>query len=143
MNELRLSSSEESKYILTGAINMLMSNKRARTLLKVKLSFTQEEERLIIDSDESIERVAQLLSLAAKYIDAKIVYDSNVASDIKEFRIKEQEFEEFGNKAKNIKENNCDAKDFKAFEISLIDNMRERELYLLQLLLLLLSFIQH
>lgn len=134
MNELRLSSSEESKYILTGAINMLMSNKRARTLLKVKLSFTQEEERLIIDSDESIERVAQLLSLAAKYIDAKIVYDSNVASDIKEFRIKEQEFEEFGNKAKNIKENNCDAKDFKAFEISLIDNMRERELYLLQLL---------
>ena len=134
MKELKLSSSAESKFILTGAINSLLSNKRSRSLLKVKLKYTEESDCLIIDSEETIERVAQLLGLAAKYIDAKIVYDTNIAADIKDFRIKEQEFEEFGTKAKEIKNNNCDVDDFKAFEISLVNNMKERELYLLQLL---------
>ncbi len=134
MRELKLSSSEESKYILTGDIETLMSNKRARTLLKVKLNFTEEDGKLIIDSQEPIERVAQLLGLAAKYIETKISYDSNIASDIKEYRDREQEFELFGTKARDIKNNKCDVEDFKSFELSLVKNMKSRELYLLQLL---------
>ena len=76
MNQLILSSSLESKYILTGAISLLLSNKRAKSLLKVKLKITEEENRILIDSDEPIERVAHLLGLAAKYINAEIVYDN-------------------------------------------------------------------
>ena len=76
MNQLILSSSTESKYILTGAVNLLLSNRRARTLLKVKLDISEESDRILINSDEPIERVAHLLGLAAKYINAEIIYDN-------------------------------------------------------------------
>ena len=115
MNQIILSSSSETKYVLTGAVNLLLSNKRARSLLKVKLKITEEHDRLIIDSEEPIERVAHLLGLAAKYINAEIVYDNNIASDIQEFHTKELEFQVFGEKAKLIKENKCDISDFVAF----------------------------
>ena len=134
MNQLILSSSLESKYVLTGAVNLLLSNKRARSLLKVKLKITEEDDRIIIDSEEPIERVAHLLGLAAKYINAEIVYDNEIASDIQEFHTKELEFQEFGEKAKSIKENNCDIPDFVAFTESLESNMTNRRLYPLQLL---------
>ena len=93
MNQLILSSSSESKYVLTGAVKLLLSNKRARSLLKVKLKITEEDDRIIIDSEEPIERVAHLLGLAAKYINAEIVYDNEIASDIQEFHTKELEFQ--------------------------------------------------
>ena len=134
MNQLILSSSSESKYVLTGAVKLLLSNKRARSLLKVKLKITEEDDRIIIDSEEPIERVAHLLGLAAKYINAEIVYDNEIASDIQEFHTKELEFQEFGEKAKSIKENNCDIPDFVAFTESLESNMTNRRLYPLQLL---------
>lgn len=134
MNKLILSSSSESKYVLTGAIKQLLSNKRAKTLLKVKLKFTEEENRILIDSNEPIERVAHLLGLAAKYISAEVTYDSELATDIQEFHTKELEFQEFGNKAKMIKENNCVISDFQAFADSLDANMLNRRLYPLQLL---------
>ena len=134
MNQLILSSSPESKYILTGAISLLLSNKRARSLLKVKLKITEEEERILIDSDEPIERVAHLLGLAAKYINADIVYDNEIASDIQDFHIKELEFQEFGTKAHAIKNNDCEISDFDSFTRSLESNMVNRRLYPLQLL---------
>ena len=134
MNQIILSSSSETKYVLTGAVNLLLSNKRARSLLKVKLKITEEHDRLIIDSEEPIERVAHLLGLAAKYINAEIVYDNNIASDIQEFHTKELEFQVFGEKAKLIKENKCDISDFVAFTESLELNMTNRRLYPLQLL---------
>ena len=37
-----------------------------------KLKITEEDDRIIIDSEEPIERVAHLLGLAAKYINAEI-----------------------------------------------------------------------
>ena len=134
MNQLILSSSSESKYILTGAISLLLSNKRAKSLLKVKLKITEEENRILIDSDEPIERVAHLLGLAAKYINAEIVYDNEIASDIQIFHVKELEFQEFGEKARAIKNNDCEIPDFDAFTRSLETNMVKRRLYPLQLL---------
>ena len=134
MNQLILSSSLESKYILTGAISLLLSNKRAKSLLKVKLKITEEENRILIDSDEPIERVAHLLGLAAKYINAEIVYDNEIASDIQIFHVKELEFQEFGEKARAIKNNDCEIPDFDAFTRSLETNMVKRRLYPLQLL---------
>ena len=134
MNQLILSSSTESKYILTGAVNLLLSNRRARTLLKVKLDISEESDRILINSDEPIERVAHLLGLAAKYINAEIIYDNEIASDIQDFHIKELEFQEFGEKARSIKNNNCVIQDFDAFAKSLESNMANRRLYPLQLL---------
>lgn len=134
MNKLILSSSSESKYTLTGAIDLLLSNKRAKTLLKVKLNFSEENDRILIDSDEAIERVAHLLGLAAKYINAEVVYDSELSSDIQEFHAKELQFKDFGAKAKSIKENNCELEDIRSFAASLETNMLNRRLYPLQLL---------
>jgi SNF2 family DNA or RNA helicase len=134
MDQLILSSSSESKYVLTGSINLLLSNRRAKNLLKTKLKFTEKGNRILINSDETIERVAQLLTLAAKYIKAEIIYDRELSSDIQEFHNKEIEFKEFSNKAKSIKENNCVIADFQAFADSLKANMPNRQLYPLQML---------
>ena len=134
MNKLILSSSAESKYILTGDIRALLSNKRARSLLKVKLKITEEEERILIDSDKPIEQVSHLLGLVAKYIKAQILYDNEIALDIQIFHTKELEFQEFGEKARSIKNNNCEISDFDTFTKSLKANMINRRLYPLQLL---------
>lgn len=134
MGQLNLSSSSEVKYILTGAIDDLLSNRRAFTLLKTKLKFKISEDKLLIDSDDPIERVAHLIGLAAKYINAEIVYDNNVNSEIRDFHNRELLFNEFSLKAKNIKENNCEKADFEDFANSLKNNMKNRRLYELQLL---------
>ncbi|RXG19121.1 SNF2 family DNA or RNA helicase [Leeuwenhoekiella aestuarii] len=132
--QLNISINNESKYSVTGAIKELLNNRRSKMLLRTKLSYEIEDKTLIINSDDPIERVAELLSLAAKYINAEVNYDTQINSDIKLFREKELQFEEFTSKAKDIKANNCITEDFDNFTNVLIQNMTERRLYPLQLL---------
>ncbi|WP_321316455.1 DEAD/DEAH box helicase [Labilibaculum sp.] len=132
--QLNISVNDKSKYLVTGAVSELLRNRRSKMLLRTKLSYEVKDDSIIINSTDSIERVAELLSLAAKYIDADVNYDTQINSDIKLFREKEQLFEEFSNKANDIKANNCIKEDFEIFTTILTQNMTERRLYPLQLL---------
>lgn len=132
--QLRISSNEKSKYFVIGAIPELLHNRRSNMLLRSKLTFTEELDTLIINSNEPIERVAYLLGLAAKYIGAEVVYDTQITSDIQHFRERELHFEESSLKAKEIKSNNCVKEDFENFANILIERMPKRRLYPLQLL---------
>lgn len=132
--QLRISSTEKSKYTVSGAVNELLLNRRSNMLLRTKLTFNEESGVLIIDSDESIERVAHLLGLAAKYIGAEVVYDNNISLDIQQFKDRELQFEIFSSNAKNIKANNCNVNDFDYFAQVLANKMENRRLYPLQLL---------
>jgi len=132
--ELKISSNEKSKYSVTGAVKELLRNRRSKMLLRTKLNYTEESDSLEITSEEPIERVAALLGLAAKYIDAEVIYDAQINTDIKLFRERELQFEEFSSKAKDIKANNCIEADFDMFTNLLTEYMTNRRLYPLQLL---------
>jgi len=132
--QLKISSTKMSKYTVSGAVNELLLNRRSNMLLRTKLAFVEESGCLIIDSDETIERVAHLLGLAAKYIGAEVVYDENISSDIQQFKEHELQFEVFSSNAKEIKANNCNVNDFDHFAQVLADKMENRRLYPLQLL---------
>jgi len=132
--QLNISVNEKSKYLVTGAVSELLRNRRSKMLLRAKLSYEIQDDSIIINSTDSIERVAELLNLAAKYIDAVVNFDTQINSDIKLFREQEQQFEEFSGKANNIKANNCIKEDFEIFTTILAQNMTERRLYPLQLL---------
>ena len=132
--QLKISSTEKSKYTVSGAVNELLLNRRSKMLLRTKLAFIEESGTLIIDSDETIERVAHLLGLAAKYIGAAVVYDDNVSLDIQQFKDRELQFEVFSSNAKDIKANNCNLNEFEHFTQVLADKMVNRRLYPLQLL---------
>lgn len=132
--QLKISSNENSKYIVTGAVPELLRNRRSKMLLSSKLTFKVDSNILTIESDEPIERVATLLGLAAKYINAEVVYDTQISADIQLFRERELQFDEFSSKAKEIKANNCNKEDFDMFTHVLAEHMSNRRLYPLQLL---------
>jgi len=132
--QLKISTNQNSKYTVTGSVQELMRNRRSKMLLRTKLSFEEDSNTLLIESDDSIERVAALLGLAAKYIGAEVTYDTQVSADIQQFRERELQFEEFSGKAKEIKANNCVRKDFNEFTNVLFEHMLNRRLYPLQLL---------
>ncbi|WP_194431830.1 DEAD/DEAH box helicase [Flavobacterium pokkalii] len=132
--QLKISSCDNSKYLVTGSVQELMRNRRSKMLLRTKLIYTLESNSLYIESDEPIERVAELLGLAAKYIGAEVKYDTQISSDIQQYLERESQFEEFSEKAQNIKANNCIKDDFEEFTNALIDHLPKRRLYPLQLL---------
>lgn len=132
--ELIISSTENSAYIVTGAVKELLKNRRSGMLLRSNLSFEEENGILSIQSDEPIERVAHLIGLSAKYIGAEVRYDSVMTTELQEFRNGELAFEEFSTQAKQIKANNCNKADLEKFSKSLCNNMLNRRLYPMQLL---------
>lgn len=132
--QLRISTKDDSKYLVTGSIQELMRNRRSKMLLRSKLNFNLELNTLLIETDEPIERVAELLGLAAKYIGAEVIYDTQISANIQQFIERESQFEVFSNKAKEIKANNCVKEDFIEFTNALAKHMTNRRLYPLQLL---------
>lgn len=130
---LTLSSQSKNVYTLEGATKELLSNRRAKMVLR-NLKYQVADGQIVIESEESIDRIAQLINLAAKYIKEKVDYEGSFSAEIQDYNRRQEEFEEWGQKAKCIKENQCSKDDLQAFADSLEANMRNRRLYQLQLL---------
>ena len=134
MKELKLSSAPEGNYRLSGATDDLSQNKRARMMLRSQFQFEVVDGDVIIHSDKEIEQIAAVLKTICRYIDATIIYDDKVNTDIKDFKEREEQFELFSEKAFDIKNNHCDPEEFKNFTEVLHQHMPCRHLYELQLL---------
>ena len=134
MKELKLSSAPDGNYRLSGVTDELSQNKRARMMLRSQFQYEVEDGEIIIRSDKEIEQIAAVLKTICRYIDATIVYDDKVDSGIKEFKEREEQFELFSEKARDIKNNHCDPVEFKNFTDTLHQHMPYRHLYELQLL---------
>lgn len=131
---LTLTSDERNKYILKGDTPVLLSNRRSKIALRnLKYEVAQNGD-VCIFSEESIDRIANIVKLSAKYIKADVSFDGSVSSDISEYNQRMNDFEEWSLKAKDIKENHCVISDFDDFANSLRKNMLNRSLYPLQLL---------
>ena len=134
MKHLVLSSSSDGHYLLTGTTEELTQNKRARMMIRSQLQYESSNDGLVIKSDKEIEQIAAILKIVAGYIGADVVYDDKIDTDIRDFKEREEQFELFSEKARNIKNNNCDPTEFKQFTDVLHQHMPYRHLYELQLL---------
>lgn len=134
MEELIISSSKANEYIISGSVKTLLKNKRAKLMMRNQLPYTEGDDVLIVSSNESIDHVAKILRIIAQYIDAEVKYDEKINADIAEFKLREEQFSEFSREAMAIKNNNCNATEFKEFTEVLHNGMPCRHLYALQLL---------
>lgn len=134
MSKLILSAIDSNRYRITGAVDELRANKRAKLLLKSKLSLSPNGEQIELECVLGIDYVADILKLAASYINATLEYDSEASQELAEFSEREENFKKFSKAAANIKENNCDASEFRYFTDILDKTMPARHLYPLQLL---------
>ena len=134
MKQLILSSLSDGHYVLTGAIQELTQNKRARMMLRSQLQYESSTEGLTINSEKGIEQIAAIVKIVAGYIGANVIYDDKIDTDIRDFKEREEMFEQFSEKARDIKNNICDPSEFKQFTEVLHQHMPCRHLYELQLL---------
>ena len=115
--KLILSTSPDGKYYVTGDIEAILKNKRARLLLRSELPYDLTDDSIIFQNqDISIKEITDLLKIVADYTGVEVVYDTIVSS------------------GHDIKNNICDVKDFKHFETILDNYMTHRHLYPLQML---------
>lgn len=132
---ITLSKTDSGHYCVTGNIDALLKNKRARLLLHSNLPYELDGDRLIIkDTNIEIQQANELLKLAADYIGEEVTYDTYISTGLAEFKNNEELFAEFSRKANDIRNNHCDVLDFKHFSDILDEHMTHRHLYALQLL---------
>lgn len=134
MKELTISSSGESRYIISGSVQALLKNKRAKLMMKNQLPFEVVDDTVVVTSDKTIETIARILKVIAGYIGAEVKYDAKASAEIAQFKEEEERFTEFSVKALDIKNDHCDANEFEAFTNALIKGMPKRRLYALQML---------
>lgn len=132
--QIIVSSNTPNLYTVSGDISALLKNRRAKMLLRSNLPYNEQDGYIEIVSEDPIERIAHLLKLSAKYIDAEVIYDENVSDEMQHFKDEEEKFEQFSLEAKNIKGNVNISANLKEFALILEENMLNRRLYPLQLL---------
>lgn len=135
MKKLCLESNENGgSLIITGDIDSIFSNRRAARYLKDTLKFVRTEDSVVVDTgdgtNKSIDRVKKL----CEYIEAELIYSEQVSGAVMNYALEEEKFREFAEKARLIRDNQCDRIDFKQFVDSVSKNLSNRNLYELQLL---------
>ncbi len=134
MLQLILSALNTNHYRVTGAVQELRANKRAKILLKSKFEIAEEDTQIEFVCSQGIDYIADIMKLAAKYIGAELQYDSEATQELAEFNEREENFKKFSEAAADIKDNKCNVDDFESFAKILDKYMTARHLYPLQLL---------
>ena len=124
-----------SDFVITGDTGKILQNRFALLYLRRNLHYVIEDQSIVIKEDNvEINSIMEHVKVLAKYAHCVLSYDDGVNDSIKEYEEKERLFEEFSRKANDIRNNRPNVEDFRHFEESLINNMRNRRLYPLQLL---------
>ena len=135
MKKLYLESSEGGNtLVITGDIDCLFSNRRASRYLKDAIRFYRGDNSITIETDGDINKSIDRINKLCEYIDASLVYSDKVSEAVANYVLEETKFNEFAEKARLIRDNICDKKEFKQFTDSVSVNLPNRSLYELQLL---------
>lgn len=124
----------EDKVIVSGDIDLILNSRRAMRLLKDNSVFVVEDEKIVFEVGEDLNKCINRIRSAAKYAQCDVKLQGNANSGIQAYYQEEKNFGEFSKKALNIRNNECDIDEFKVFKDSLIDNLPNRTLYDLQML---------
>ncbi len=135
MRKLCLESNENSSVLtLTGDVDAIFSNRRAARYLKDNLKYEMSGDSIVITSGDDITKSIDRIKKVCEYISSELVFSGNVSEAVNQYAMEEEKFSEFSEKARSIRDNHCDKKDFAAFVDSVSANMQNRSLYQLQLL---------
>ncbi|MFJ5762785.1 DEAD/DEAH box helicase [Neobacillus sp. NPDC093182] len=126
----------EGTYILSGATEKLISNKRAKIYLKDYLAAYISDESKIIVSYEQTEKEDKLVKIQKMLKKFNITEERsvNVEESLSEFFQEERSFDLFSQKAKGIRNQDVNQQEFNEFVECLKVNLPNRRLYELQLL---------
>lgn len=135
MKKLCLESNENgSSLIITGDIDSIFSNRRASRYIKDTVNFTRADGTIIVEADDDISKSIDRIKKLCEYIGAELVYSGRVSEAVTNYALEEEKFSEFAEKARLIRDNQCDRQDFQRFVDSVSKNLSNRSLYELQLL---------
>ena len=135
MKKLCLESNENgSSLIITGDIDSIFSNRRATRYLKDTVRFAKTDDSIVVEADDDINKSIDRIKKLCEYIGAGIVYSEKVSEAVANYALEEEKFDEFAEKARLIRDNQCDKEDFEQFVDSVSINLPNRSLYELQLL---------
>lgn len=135
MRTLCLESNEDTTLLtLTGDIAAIFANRRASRYLKDTMRYAQNGDSLLIAVDDDINKAIDRLKKVCEYIQAELLFSGTVSEAINNYALEEEKFLEFAEKARSIRDNDCDKSDFKAFVDAVSTNLKSRSLYELQLL---------
>lgn len=135
MKKLCLESNENSSsLIITGDIDLIFSNRRASRYLKDTARFTKTDVSIVVEADDDINKSIDRIKKLCEYIGADLVFSGKVSEAITNYALEEEKFGEFAEKARLIRDNQCDKADFERFVDSVSSNLPNRSLYELQLL---------
>ena len=135
MKKLCLESNDNSSLlIITGDIDAIFGNRRAARYLKDTLPYTQTDGSLVVEVEDDINKSIDRIKKICSYISAELVYSGRVSDAVANYALEEVKFREFAEKARSIRENQCNKDDFQAFVDSVSRNLSNRSLYELQLL---------
>lgn len=135
MKKLFLESNETgSSFIITGDIDSIFSNRRATRYLKDTLKYTNNGDSIFIDIEDDINKSIDRIKMICTYISAELVFSDKISAAVAKYELEEHKFAEFAEKARTIRDNQCDKSDFESFVDSVSKNLSNRSLYELQLL---------
>ena len=135
MKKLCLESNEDTSLLmLTGDIAAIFANRRASRYLKDTMQYSMSEDCLTIEVKDDINKAIDRIKKVCEYIKAELVFAETISEAVNNYALEEEKFREFSEKARSIRDNDCDANDFRAFIDSVSENLKNRSLYELQLL---------
>ena len=135
MKKLCLESNENgSSLIITGDICSIFNNRRAARYLKDTIRFAKQNDSIVVKTDGNINKSIDRIKKLCEYIDANLVFSTRVSEAVTNYALEEEKFAEFAEKARLIRDNQCNKDDFKQFIDSVSINLPNRSLYELQLL---------
>lgn len=135
MKQLCLESNNDSSMLyITGDIEDIFTNRRAARYFKDTLVYTQADNKLNITAGDDINKTINKIKKVCEYISAELVYSGKVSEAVSNYALEEEKFHEFSEKARAIRDNQCEKTDFQAFIVAVSENLKNRRLYDLQLL---------
>ena len=127
--------SSKNEIYLFGDIAELKKNRFAWRYVQDYFHPEIEPERIIISvgDDEPFSILSKISAMLAKYGFSEVQSESS-EKILQDYYEEERRFADFSKKALNIRNNDCNAQEFKQFEESVAKHMSARSLYPLQLL---------
>ena len=116
MKKLCLESNEDTSLLmLTGDIAAIFANRRASRYLKDTMQYSMSEDCLTIEVKDDINKAIDRIKKVCEYIKAELVFAETISEAVNNYALEEEKFREFSEKARSIRDNDCDANDFRSF----------------------------
>lgn len=124
----------DDQIIVSGSIDKIFSNKRAVRFMKDWMLYEELGDTLRFEITDDLNKCLDRLKNIAQMIGCALKFSEKINDAVNEYLLEEEKFKEFSLQALNIRNNNCNIVEFKAFKDSLIHNVPNRTLYDLQML---------